>query len=165
VVVAGLTALAVASLFTGCRAVIGVEDLHVADASADAATDAASTEASAEASADGGSSDAQLRSDVDIITAGCVTSDCRKCCKQAFPTQNIRFEEKARNSGCICGGPNTCVTECATTACAASPSPPDMTCAPCLDGHLVGAGCKGARDECKNEPSCAPIAICLEACP
>jgi hypothetical protein len=163
-VAAGLTALTVASLFTGCRAVIGVEDLHVAD---DASTEGGATDANAsDTSSAVDASDALVRSDVDIITEGCTKADCRKCCKQAFQQQNGRLEDMARSSQCICAGAGTCVSECGSTACAAPPQPPDMTCAVCLDGRITGAApvCKTMRDDCKNDPSCAPVVICLEAC-
>jgi hypothetical protein len=163
-IVAGLTALSLASSFTGCRAVIGVEDLHVAD---DASTEGGATDGNAgDAGATIDASDALVRSDVDLIIEGCSNGDCRKCCKQAFPQQNSRLEDRARTSQCICAGAGTCVSECGGTACASPPQPPDPTCAPCLDGRLTSTTgvCKTMRDDCKADPSCAPVATCLEAC-
>jgi hypothetical protein len=163
-----LAPLPAVALLAGCRAVIGLEELHVADASTEASGDAAPHEAGDAATTDAsGPSDANLTDDVKIIAEGCKTSDCRRCCKEAFQQANARFEQAARTAGCICAGADTCAAECNASTCAAPPTAPTGACAPCLDQHLIGAtpACNAARAACKADPQCGPAATCLEACP
>ena len=154
--------LPAATLLAGCRAVIGLEGLHVVDASAEASGEEGGDAATSDSS---DASDASLTDDVTIIIQCCKSSDCRRCCKGAFPQANARFEQAARSAGCICAGANTCAVECNTSSCATPPVAPTTGCAPCLDGQLTGPACSSARAACKTDLQCAPAATCLEACP
>lgn len=159
-----LLGVAGSALLFACRAVIGIDDLTLepppdgGDAGVDSATDTGSADASAD-----------VRPDVDFTR--CTTnSDCQRCCKDTFRDQTARLETLARDKGCICGAlPNSCQTECATSLCAMPRQPPDGgACPNCADDRIRSAfpTCEETVRACKQElTACAPVVLCLEACP
>jgi hypothetical protein len=189
-------AMVLASLLApGCRGVLGIEPLELVDgAAADGAQadggvdatpdtstgpDAGSTDggtdadaaadagAGADTGADGGGpSDAGADGVAACFAEG---GNCRPCCKTSFAGATGRLTGYMVQDGCICGDAGACSTECATSSCTGSTSPPPGTCAMCSDNAIlqppVGAACEQALSDCKGDPTCAPAAACLQNCP
>ncbi len=140
---------------TGCRGIIGVEDLALADGG-DASTAESGT-------TDGGSVDASV-TETGPVSECATKSECRQCCKQENPAGSPKLEKAAQS--CICGDGGACPTQCATSTCLATPSPPEGSCAPCFDNAILQAGCADERDTCERDsPECHTLIACLKSCP
>jgi hypothetical protein len=149
-----LAALACA-LLAGCRAVVGIDELRLEDASAAAPSDAG----------------ADARDAGPPPDSGCGPSDhaCRKRCRDNNAGANPLLETELKNRGCICGA-GACATECASTVCSGgAPDGGPAQCPPCMDDLIKclppGPACRDALTTCRGNPACKPLLDCFEACP
>ena len=142
-----------------CRAVVGVEPLELVDAAA-AGADAASGHDGGDASPGGDSGR------TDTCTAG---SQCRGCCREAYPTAfNDVLPRLLVQTSCVCGS-GLCAQECATATCASPPTAPVPPCGPCTDQAVTSPSptpaCANAIAQCRQNPDCAPALNCMQSCP
>ena len=166
-----------------CRAVIGVEDLHLVEAGAsDGATklDATAPEASTPV-VDGGvhdsaadalvNSDSSAASDTGASDAGtgcgAMGMECRKCCRTTLGGMVLdKLLAHATATGCLCGA-GSCNSECDGSVCGGNPIAPPMMCGQCTDGHITdpATACTTAGDDCAKDVACEPAITCLRSCP
>lgn len=173
-------AILVALAGVGCRAVIGIDPLELADAGADASIDASDGAAGDAGSAgDAAVADANVEAeaaavfpDASASIADCVdagAAECRKCCRDTFKLQVTQLETDAINAGCICGAGQCTDTAngCAEQACASPRKEPTQPCGPCEDIAFLSATapCASARTACDHDPACAAALDCMTACP
>lgn len=153
----------------GCRGIIGIEPLEIADGGPDAAPDA---RGGVDGSAEGGGGEAgggDAGGGDASPYAACVQQGamCRPCCHTTFNTANQQLMQGARSGGCFCadaGG--ECQSECAASLCAGAM--PDMTCGPCIDNAVLSPStptCMQAVSHCEASQSCRDIIDCMKACP
>jgi hypothetical protein len=165
----------------GCRAVIGIEPLELADAAGaspasdgggdvgPALTDASDANTDAADAADAASADTgpPLLPDGGVCTKA-LGPDCFMCCHQGFGTSFNRYEELARETACICGTSGLCTSTCSSAICAQPPAPPPppMGCAVCVDSALTGStqACLQAAGLCDDEADCRNASRCLQFC-
>lgn len=89
---------------------------------------------------------------------------CRTCCR----TNHAAGAEVYTNAvlGCICGDGGPCVTACATTTCASSPTDGDEACNQCIDRDETASACESSIDAtCKSSEDCTALLACADACP
>jgi hypothetical protein len=147
--------------FFGCRGIIGIEDLNVADAGVDGGKDSGGSSSSSSSSSGGGEGGAP---DAGGPCVGKTGPECGKCCRDNFRDGVAQLEANAKNTGCICGaGPSSCATECATEIYAGNPPIAGGACSPCIDQQLRTPACKNARDAC-NTDACRTAAACEQQC-
>jgi len=172
---AALLAVASAAIALGaCRAVIGIEELGLADADAgrDASADVASE---AEATAGDAAADGAL--DVAAVLAKCRArgeSGCAACCASELEGAFDTFLA-GDQVGCACGGPGApdaaCGPDCGgnEAVCPGSPKPPaggpPQDCRGCVLRNAAAPPCARALTACKSAASCEPVARCFEQCP
>lgn len=144
----------------GCRSVVGIEELSYDPslASGDASSDAAnSSDSGTDAAADAAIDECASRTG----------NACLKCCKDANKDANAKYEEFARDSGCLCKGA-PCTLECAASICATTPSQaqPTQQCVTCVDDATRSgtAACMDARSTCLQSAQCRPLAECFAQC-
>lgn len=134
--------------FLGCRAVVGIEDLHVGDGGT--------------VTGDTGPSDAGADAATEASIAECAGSDrgaCGHCCRDKYFAGNPILESFSKT--CVCGG-GRCNGTCDASIC--SGTAPPSECVTCMDNELHNVNCHAIGD-CKNDPTCAPLGRCLEGCP
>jgi len=122
---------------------------------------------------DGGSSGSSGSSGSTDPDAKCAQESsqqaCGQCCIQNHPSGYQVFLSAVL--ACACGasgdaGQGACATECASTACKATPSQPDTACNACLQGAIgSGGACSGpVTSACSADADCMAEQQCLTPC-
>lgn len=158
---------------SGCRLIIGMENITIVDGGADPA------EGGQDAGDALASNDSQAPPDAPgdgppPDFSACLTkngNECLRCCKETLRDETPRMERALVDLGCACGGA-ACTTECAQETCMNPPGSPQPNgpCAPCLDNVVknggLGAKCKDAIGACVNQPNrgCANVMNCIQGC-
>lgn len=167
---ASLLVLAGTILVTGCRVIIGVEDVIIDVGDAGGGGSPQNEAGAPEDAASPGDAGTDTGSPTPGMDAGACASkmggECLKCCKETFPQQAPKIEQTLIAHGCVCGT-GLCVAECGTTLCASQP-PPSATCGPCVDSAVKSGlpKCEAALGSCRTQPQlgCVEIAACMDAC-
>jgi hypothetical protein len=119
------------------------------------------------APADGSTADGSITSTKDSAAdtgpvdpcAGETTNEgCQLCCATANKDAYLAFQNALL--GCACKAA-VCQTQCATTACAATPSQPDAACTTCLNGAQTGACKTDVETVCTGGGACVPFYNCI----
>gem|GEM_PF-3031685 len=155
----------------GCRGIIGIEPLEIADGGVDGGRDArGAVDASADAAGGGDAGGGEAGGGDASAYAACVqegSSMCRPCCHATFSGASMQLGQTAIGAGCMCadaGG--ECQSECASSLCVQKA--PSMTCGPCFDNAVLSPStptCTQAVSECEGSSSCHDIIDCMKACP
>jgi hypothetical protein len=187
VVAAGPVAAFALALFA-CRAVLGIDQLELADAAPDSALPEASSGHEAAPPAESGAVDAPADSAIDVETfdgpsreaappdanpySACVAEGqmCRPCCHMSYNAANMELTNDVIMGGCLCGMTG-CASECSTSLCAMPPqggANVPMTCNMCYDTVVLpptSQACMQAVATCRGSATCRDIIDCLMACP
>ena len=125
------------------------------------------------------SKDSSTTTDTDSSTTptgdeACAAETTKAACGQCCVTNHAAGAKVIQDSvlACACmgtgtdGGTPACMTECASTICAATPMNPDATCNTCLQASIAqGGACqKAASDACTANADCVAEQKCVMPC-
>jgi hypothetical protein len=142
---------------TGCRAVVGIEDLTV-DASTDAGT-TADVRSDTAVTTDAGTSDAP-----DCKTGKTERKQCIECCINAYRDGNTFLSQRAAGDPCSC---QSCtVAGCSTTTLCDGGASPQGMCFGCVMTNTAEgrAECQGLGGQCNGNPLCKQWLDCAKTC-
>ena len=167
---------------TGTPGVDGGSDSTLADGTTDAPGDGTSTDST---STDSSTTDASTDVPIDdgaigdgdapppVCSSEPTPAACEDCCGAEHKEGEKTFNAALLACACTDG---ICKTECATTACAATPTAPDDACRACLTLSVRPAGdagtgggpdgkCNGpVTSACSTDARCVAYAACLGTC-
>lgn len=128
---------------------------------------------------DSAAKDSSTTTDTDSSTTptgdqACAAETTKTACGDCCITNHAAGAKVIEDSvlGCACmgtgadGGAPVCMTECAATACAATPANPDTACNTCLQASIgQGGGCQAAvSSACTASADCVAEQKCISPC-
>ncbi len=145
--------LACALLSEGCRAVIGIEELRVDDASVDGS--------SIDAPTTGDASDGGVLPDTGTPDAKPTLVQCAASCRAGGADAGTAFFSEMHTCICQGGNPVACKTECAGYCPQNLPTP---TCEACIlkEAFTNGGACSAKVSTCT--PACTSFVNCVQGC-
>jgi len=95
---------------------------------------------------------------------------CGQCCIGNHPSGSKVFQDSLLACACTGAGADggaPCATQCAATACAATPMTPDSSCSACLQGSIDQTGACNAAvgKDCTASSDCLAQQKCISTCP
>lgn len=154
-----------AVLFAGCRGVLGIEDLTLADGGADGST-------AHDSGADGGGADGAVVDAAPDAAPPCgnttTRSECVMCCSNAhMPALNpfTMFIDQGDNcvcTGCNMGGTGPCTST--LKVCGGTMTAMGTMCIGCAVGSMIDNRCPNLTNKCTNDLGCKPLAECAATC-
>jgi hypothetical protein len=173
---AALLALAACASIAGlgaCRAVLGIEQLELTDASP---ADGSQPPKDGSTAADAGFDAPSPPGDGAPACPQPQGPACYDCCRMtSMPgTQAVTmFAGMMQSAGtsCLCGPMGQCQSACASTACSGQMVMPSAACNDCLDQALFppdgappAVPCQTAIEGCEDSGACSQVLSCMRAC-
>ncbi|MDB4933575.1 MAG: hypothetical protein JWP87_547 [Labilithrix sp.] len=170
------------ALFFGLSSVVSLAGVIVACSSTTTTTTTTPDEAGAKEGGTPGTGapkDSGVVDDTDSSTpsnpdtackAEATLQECGQCCVTNHPQGYKVFQDTLLDCSCKGTGADAgigpCATDCAATACKATPSQPDQACTTCLQKAVgQGGGCQEALSTaCTAEPDCIAEQKCVAPC-
>jgi hypothetical protein len=149
---------------TGCRAIVGIEDLTV-DASTDAGT-TADVRSDTTVTTDAATSDSP--SGTDCKTGKTERKQCIECCINAYKAGNDFFYSNAGNNDpCACTSCTQAPASCAASnLCGGATEAKGTPCFGCVMTNTAEgrAECQGLAGRCNGNPACKQWLDCAKTC-